>query len=142
MKKIIPFLFVCAAITCILLLIFYKYQSRNSDVAIMAVADLVKDVATAEEEVLPQDKEATIKTSLQLSSTTKFQDQSGGSMLVSTNQTIGSTTVVSSSINKLVKVQPGFGGGASVQQLPLSQLPEYREEQDKVEPTIQFEYCD
>ncbi len=57
--------------------------------------------------------------------------------MVERNTSVRSVATVTAS--QLIPVQPGFGGGGA---RPLLQnLPEYKEEPSKVDPVIEFEYC-
>lgn len=144
MKKIIPFLFVLFAALCVFVTKNYLTEMSSGQTDAPSSLDMSDSERFDAGEVLSGVEDVLIGDAARASTSTRM---SGGQVSAhgegGLRDVYGTTTMSpSSSITELVKVQPGFGGGAAAKQPSLVQLPEYKEEREKVEPKIEFEYCD
>lgn len=137
MRKIIPFLFGVIMLTVLVLIRMHVVQIGQAKGGAVADVDEVEDAvlvndaaftsgATNVGVVLPEPPLAAVRLATMASIT-----------MAERNTSVRSVATVTAS--QLIPVQPGFGGGGA---RPLLQnLPEYKEEPSKVDPVIEFEYC-
>lgn len=147
MRKIIPFLFGSVVLLCVFVLVLYRAELSSGQTDVMNITESTEDESGAVVSVLPYAENAFGGDVVQFAThTSRSVDQvSTSTMPVSStgHRSIRNTATAPISATGLVKVQPGFGGGsAPAEWSPLVQLPEYKEEQEKVEPKIEFEYCE
>ena len=140
MRKIIPFLFVVIMVGVFVLVRMRVIQTGQVVGVASLNLDAVEDgslVSSVEHEDGSVHTNGALSelslVNVSLVTTTGTNTQA----MVRVNDSAASVFVWSEP--QLVPVQPGFGGGGGSQQ--LQHLPEYKAESVKVDPVIEFEYC-